>query len=135
MATTEHPEKVAFKRRFVYEISRQLFEGGSTNYLIISQDPYYVQFPVEKGANQIICEAVSNQNLPEKAQLDRDQIDGLSHHGFTLLEKENGGNFQRICEVSHAEHLPLLAELISDVMFTIYGCELEQSIKFESQLE
>lgn len=117
----------------VYNLRRLLTEGGTGNYLVVSTGDVYVQFAATRGEQQIYCEAVSNQFLPQSMRLSEDKISQLRGLGFEI--GRGSPNFSRTFYIVDSQELREIARTGLSVLSDVYGIPSHSRIQFELNLE
>ena len=123
-------QQLQYERELLYHLTKITFEGGTSNSLIITQGPVYIQFIAEQGCHEMMVEAISNQYLPQDRHLGDAAITELGELGFDIPNNA-GGNFQRICDVSRPEYFHQLAHFVISIFINVYHCNLEKGFEFE----
>ena len=107
-------------------------EGGRGNFAIVSAGGAYLQFAAARGDTSILCEAVSNEYLPERQHLGLDQINDLKWRGFDVSE---GANFSRRFELAGLQETAKLAAMAVEILEQVYKCGGSAAVEIELVLE
>lgn len=102
-------------------LKRLLSSNLEESFLIISpkgNGDVYAQF-LPLSQEELYCETVSNEFLPEKLQLNSQKISQLKKLGFELGEEDV--NFHRDFEVDNDTAIEELSKLVLKIFVEIYG--------------
>jgi hypothetical protein len=109
-------------------------EGGPGNFLIVSAGDVYIQFAAHPGNPQLVCEAVSNDYLPEKLQLSAVAMEQLKGLGF-VAGADGFNNFSRSFDIPTEEQARELSRLTLRILEEIYGVSKNAEVHLELSLE
>lgn len=115
-------------------ISKILKEGGDSNYFVIDiTKDYYIQAASSKGAEDVFCEAVSNQYLSKESKLSEEQLAKLKQIGWNT-PTENNVNFFIERPANNNATIESLANFISNTISTVYSTEALSKESFQFHL-
>ena len=108
-------------------------EGGDNNYFILHlDDVYYMQFMCQKGNKDVYCEAVSNNFLEGKEQLNEAQEAQLLKLGWNA---NDNSNFSREVILDTPKALTEAVNWIGQTAKDVYGIEVTDDTEFTIELE
>lgn len=98
-----------------------LTEGGESNYFTLDfADSYYLQAASSKGANEVFCEAVSNEYLPAAKKLSESQLLKLVELGWKK-PSEGNVNFSTELTVNDKKDLEKIVDFVAQTLSEVYG--------------
>ena len=116
--------------RLVYEaLEDYVKEGANGSFLIISSEDYYVQFSYDKPSNEIVCEAVSNEFLPEGSRLSSEDKSRLLSLNFREPD-EIPNYYQVLIRDSSKEFLSNLSAVVVEVFTNVYHISKNSKLDF-----
>ncbi len=108
-------------------------EGGEQNICIIYlTEDYYLQFTGSKGNNELYCEAVSNQFLPEDLQLSDAQNQQLLDLGWS---EADFGNYSKSTRFEAGDAKMQLIKFIMETAKDVYKAPINEDTEFTIELE
>ncbi|MBB6005553.1 TY-Chap domain-containing protein [Arcicella rosea] len=115
-------------------INKILKEGGDSNYFVIDiTKDYYIQAASSKGAEDVFCEAVSNQYLSKESKLSEEQLAKLKQIGWNT-PTENNVNFFIERPANNNAAIEALANFISTTISTVYSTDALSKESFQFHL-
>ena len=106
----------------IVDYLKKLLESNSeSSFLVISPDGYedvYIQF-LPLSENELYCESVSNEFLPEKLELTSQKVAQLEELGFKLGAEDV--NFNREYEIKDETAIIELSKMVYKIFVEIYG--------------
>ncbi len=116
-------------------INKILKEGGDSNYFVIDiTKDYYIQAASSKGAEDVFCEAVSNQYLSKESKLTDEQLAKLKQIGWNTPTESNV-NFFIERPANNKEAIEALANFISTTVSAVYSSKTLSKDSFQFHLE
>ncbi|MEA5403400.1 hypothetical protein VB776_10765 [Arcicella sp. DC2W] len=116
-------------------INKILKEGGDSNYFVIDiTKDYYIQAASSKGAEDVFCEAVSNQYLSKESKLTDEQLAKLKQIGWNTPTESNV-NFFVERPANNKEAIEALANFISTTVSAVYSSKTLSKDSFQFHLE
>lgn len=116
-------------------INKILKEGGDSNYFVIDiTKDYYIQAASSKGAEDVFCEAVSNQYLSKESKLTDEQLTKLKQIGWNTPTESNV-NFFIERPANNKEAIEALANFISTTVSAVYSSKTLSKDSFQFHLE
>lgn len=98
-----------------------LKEGGDSNYFTLDfAENYYLQAASSKGANEVFCEAVSNEYLPADRKLSESQLSKLVDLGWKK-PSEGNVNFSIELTVNDKIDMDRLVDFVAKTLSEVYG--------------
>lgn len=98
-----------------------LKEGGDSNYFTLDfAENYYLQAASAKGANEVFCEAVSNEYLPATRKLSESQLSKLVDLGWKK-PSEGNVNFSIELTVNDKIDIDKLVNFVAQTLSEVYG--------------
>ena len=116
-------------------INKILKEGGDSNYFVINiTKDYYIQAASSKGAEDVFCEAVSNQYLPQASKLSTDQLNKLNEIGWKKPTESNVNFFLEL-PADNDVAINFLTNFLASTITAVYSTENITKESFEFHLE
>lgn len=112
-------------------------EGEAGNFVIykVSEEKnYYIQASGEKGGDTLYVEAVSNNYLAPKFQLDQNKENQLRNLGWIRPEKSEG-NFYREMVVKSDQDRQGVADFLFKTLEQVYELSINTDLNIELVLE
>ncbi len=121
------------------EIKQKIIElleyGNEDSFLIIEfGDEYYLQFMPSEQNDELYCEAVSNNYLPEMVQLSEDQIIKLIDMSWELPETDED-NFSQVIEIENEKSLDKIVTIIVETITKVYLNNVNIKLSYQINLE
>lgn len=104
--------------RIAAELSQAM---ANQSFLVVTAEPYYVQFAHEGDDGQAVFEAVGDEYLPPHQHLSPWQVRRLAELGFVLGD---AGNYVRMVALRSAPDYVTAAQTAVDILAEVYGCLL-----------
>jgi hypothetical protein len=118
----------------VGELRNLLAKAGDNSFLVVNAGDPWVQFMALPQRRAFTFEAVGNEYLPKKLQLDAERSAALVALGFETPE-QTGVNFSMDRSIGGDGDFDTLAALAILVLFEIYRCPIETPLTYELNLE
>lgn len=100
-----------------------LKEGGESNYFTLDfAENYYLQAASSKGANDVFCEAVSNEYLPATRKLSESQLSKLVELGWKN-PSEGNVNFSIELSAKDKKDIDKLVDFVAQTLSEVYGTD------------
>ncbi|MET3127277.1 hypothetical protein ABID42_002383 [Arcicella rosea] len=116
-------------------INKILKEGGDSNYFVIDiTKDYYIQAASSKGAEDVFCEAVSNQYLSKESKLTDEQLAKLKQIGWNTPTESNV-NFFTERPANNNVAIEALANFIATTVSAVYSSKTLSKESFQFHLE
>ncbi|MEA5260403.1 hypothetical protein VB264_21565 [Arcicella aquatica] len=116
-------------------IHKILKEGGDSNYFVIDiTKDYYIQAASSKGAEDVFCEAVSNQYLSQASKLSADQLNKLKEIGWHQPTESNVNFFLELPADNNAS-IDFLTNFLASTIKEVYLSDNITKESFQFHLE
>ena len=109
-------------------------EGEAGIYKVSEEKKYYIQASGEKGGDTLYVEAVSNNFLAPKFQLDQNKESQLRSLGWIPPEKSEG-NFYRELVVKSDQDRKEVADFLFKTLKQVYDLSMNTDLNIELVLE
>lgn len=131
--TDQMPKENNHKNKVLEYLNRLINEAQEDGFLILSIGDVYVQFTIEEDLSILYCETVSNQYLPQKSKLKKDQTDKLLALGLNYPDSGHS-NFYMGIYLKNKNCKEQAALVALSVFFQVHNISEASEISFKLEL-